>query len=83
LYIYVFISIFSKKGIKMTQQTDLAVIQAAAVLTYGHPNSNDPTKTPLRTVLEITAEATTGGTSLTEILSAALDLSRRQRWQNR
>jgi len=37
----------------MTQQTDLAVIQAAAVLTYGHPNSNDPTETPLITVLEL------------------------------
>jgi len=62
----------------MTQQTDLAVIRAAAALTYGHQNPN-----PLKTVLEIIAEATTGGTSLTEILSAALDLSRKQIWQNR
>jgi hypothetical protein len=61
----------------MTQQTDLAVIQAAAVLTYGDQNPN-----PLKTVLEITEGATTGGASLTEILSAALALSRKQRQQN-
>jgi len=74
----VFISIFSKKGIKMTQQKDLAVIRAAAALTYGHQNPN-----PLKTVLEITEAATTDDAPLTKILSAALDLSRKQIWQNR